>query len=407
MIYQLVKRRVEWKVAAAFAAVCAFVGFLGTGQFALFTVALMYLIALFMNQKRCTLFEAALPLHARDLFCARMLASAALIWLPILSGIVSFTLRGAAGWQHATLFLEIGIILSCGVVTVQSVHITQFDVPGWWKVTVVFWAAIAIAMIYTGARIRSPQIVVTLCVLGSTALMLKTWGAIPETFQLAPERAVSEGFQNWRIPLPTVWAPVLRGVFSNPGPALFIFALIQDPSRDPILTGFIAGCLALVSIGDLQKAQWLLALPVSRWKLFIARLFPTAFCLSAAFLFSDFDQQPSRLQLIMVLTAAMMALLGTLAGTVLFVPRFRLPLRYSIAPFLIYGFLLLIDLYLQHWYGSRRGPNLFVAWLSRILSANPLLFLSIASALIAALCWLAYAGFRQMEAGPRRKQRTA
>src|SRR5262245_11384190 len=120
MIYELVKRGVEWKIAVGFAAACALVAFLGTGQVALFLATLFCLILLFMNQKRCTLFEAALPLSARDLFCARMVSSAALIWLPILSGIVSFTLRGAARWQDATLFVEIGIIVSFGVVVVQS-----------------------------------------------------------------------------------------------------------------------------------------------------------------------------------------------------------------------------------------------------------------------------------------------
>jgi hypothetical protein len=350
MIYELVKRRVEWKIAAGFAAACTLVGLLGAGQSVLFVVACFYLIALFRNQKRCTLFEAALPLPARDLFCARMVSSAALIWLPILSGIVGFTLRGAAGWREATLFLEIGVILSFGVVALQFVDITQFDVPGWWKAAAALGAATAViyttAAIYTHSRVELPEIVVTICVLGGALLLLKTWGAIPETFQVAPERAASAGLQNRRIPLPTVWAPVLRRIDSN-FLAFFFLVLMQDPSRDPILTGFFTGCVAVVSIVDMQKAEWLQALPVSRWKLFIATVFPAALCLFAAFVLSDFYRQPSRLQLIIVLAAAAMTLLGMLIGAVLFVPRSRLARRYVIVPVLIYGYLLLIDRYLQ------------------------------------------------------------
>ena len=221
---------------------------------------------------------------------------------------------------------------------------------------------------------------------------------------MAPESAASGGLKNRRIPLPTVWAPVLRAVFSNQGPALFIWVLIVDLSGDPILTGFIAGCLAVVSIMNMQMTEWLQALPVSRWRLFIATVFPAALSLSAAFVLSDFYRQPSRLQLIIVLAAAAMVLLGALVGTVLFVPRFRLALRYSIVPALMYGFLLLIDRYLEWMYGSRRSPNLFVTSLSRVLPANPLLLLSVAVAVIAGLCWLVYAGFGEMEAVRRRKQ---
>src|SRR5262249_32492666 len=132
------------------------------------------------------------------------------------------------------------------------------------------------AAIYTHSRVELPEIVVTICVLVGAALLLKTWGAIPETFQLAPERAASGGLKNRRIPLPTVWAPVLRAVFSNQGPALFIWVLILDLSGDPILTGFIAGCLAVVSIMNMQMTEWLQPLPVSRWRLFIATVSPAA-----------------------------------------------------------------------------------------------------------------------------------
>ena len=92
MIYQLVKRDISWKAAGVLACLCPLAALFGLWQpgqpsgFFLFWLFSLVLLTLLPANRRCTSFEAALPIAGWDLYCARLLSNLILIWIPVFGG---------------------------------------------------------------------------------------------------------------------------------------------------------------------------------------------------------------------------------------------------------------------------------------------------------------------------------
>ncbi len=89
MIYRLVKRDIAWKASGVLACICPLAALVGLWQpgrpsgFFLFWLFSLVLLTLVPANRRCTSFEAALPIAGWDLYCARLLSNLILIWIPV------------------------------------------------------------------------------------------------------------------------------------------------------------------------------------------------------------------------------------------------------------------------------------------------------------------------------------
>lgn len=359
---------------------------------------------------RCTPFEAAMPIHARDIYCARIVSCVATTWLMNLAAIAGI-LASSKDPRIAVLAIEMGAFITLGQISFPAVHAEEAITPRWWRFIAGAALAIAIGPLIKQADGTYFPAALTICLLaacglGSAALFWRTWAALPGSFQIASSEAVSR-VRKRKSPLPSfARLPLLRTLFpvSSVGYffALLIFGLTGTQFFGTFL-GVFFGSLAIWSaISRARRGGWLLSLPVSRRKLFLATLSPLAsFVLGsvAAFIFS---QQTARATVIdsMVVSGAVL-----LAVAVLEIPSFARRL-YGARFFLALAAFLALDYLIWRWFlppSDEHGIGMapIELWLGKILPAHLPLLIATAITAVGALYCLAYAGFRSIE--PKRR----
>jgi hypothetical protein len=404
MIYQLVKRDFSWKLGLGLGVLCA-AGCL----FSYWAVACLWLLLVLGRRlHRCSPYQAPLPIRGRDLFFARLLSDLMLIWLPFLAAVAAILARGEfPGSGIAFSAFTVEAVLTFAVVAVRAVRVEEFSAPGWWLNVVAAIAAVAILLCFEKAA--TPWILL-LCTVGSAALFLKTWAAVPESFQIAPAEPTSRRVQKGASLLPSVvWAPALRTLY----PLVSLFRVILLAVYSLAGNSGLGAWLVVPAFGqDLRPLQWLLSLPISRQRLFLAALLPPLGSFLAARLFYlCYSHQPVRIVFITLMTLAALALLSVLAGEIPYVACLhRIPLAYRVIPsalYLLFFFCWGLGLGCHSFRGLEAMPLRgleampFVIPMEKLLPGNLPMLIVTAVAVVGALYWLAYKCFCQIE--PKRR----
>ncbi len=212
-------------------------------------------------QVRATRFEASLPLEVRELFLGRFLALALSVWLPAASGSLAILALCPGYRDMAVIPVEVAVISTFFLVTLQSLRPTQLASPRWvWGVLYVpFWALSWLAVATGGLEAMA-----LVSGLATAALFVRTWFALPPGFQLAPaarKGAVLTGSGALpavtREPLP--WYAAVRTVFAW---QYFFFLpqfFVGSWTGRWLLTCFFA---AIMWQQSRQRMRWLWNLPV-------------------------------------------------------------------------------------------------------------------------------------------------
>ncbi len=222
--------------------------------------------------QRTTVFEAGLPIPGRQLVAARLLALAALVWVPALLMMgETLVLRG---WRGAIPLLEMTASASLVVLVVQSNRIRQAELPA--------WPGYAAAVCVGVPLILRPQIlahwgaVLGGCVAGCAALLGWLWFAVPDSFQAAPAKGARAGrFAVRRPAWCRVWSPVWW-------PAWRSFVNWRDWGDVmwivwPLTLGMsvVAGAwIVKPAVQSFRRIEWLLTLPISRRRLLLMMVLP-------------------------------------------------------------------------------------------------------------------------------------
>jgi hypothetical protein len=207
-------------------------------------------------QERATLFQAALPVAARQLFLARLLSLLCMVWLPLLAG--AFTISLVRTSEMPAAMLVWAAMFSLPVLILQAARIRETAAPRWLLFAV---AAIGLPACAAAALSIPAGTLLALSGLVFAAIFALAWRAIPPSFQVATldakwVRAASHGrrFQ------PAAWWPMVRSTLT---PLMLIYIpliLLESMTGQWIL----AACFSMVLLGQAhQGTRWLYGLPVS------------------------------------------------------------------------------------------------------------------------------------------------
>jgi hypothetical protein len=242
-----------------------------------------------------------------------------------------------------------------------------------------------------------------ICALACVALFWRTWNATPESFQVAPTEVALQKSRTGKFSLPSPpWTPVLRTLFFSETkifPVLLVVLGFIGVSIGGILFIWISIMSGLSRV--IRNDQWLLSLPISRQKLFLAIVFiPLAFFTLGGIVHVVHSHQTPREGIVDWLAVAAMTLLGVLVIEITFLARRHIRVMYTLLLYLTssFAFMYLVI----HWFLHERGPYASKAlpievWLAKILPAQLPMLIVTALAVVGFLYGIAYAGFRRAE----------
>jgi len=401
MIYQLLKRDyLSWLLVAGLCAAVALGDWLGYVETALFAALA---ILLFLNRgsrgRRCTEFDAALPIRARDLFLARLLSDFALVWLPLLVIIATSPLPSGMTRRDADIFfLEVGAIITFGVALIQSPRILQFAPPRSWQTGVV--AASGLAIIFSDEL--SARSVLLICAVGTCVLLLRIFILAPLSMQAAPENLPAQKDSESNRWLPEIpWLPVLRALFRADFVATFAVLAISGALGWPFLGAAFAMWMFAMELWRLRdRNRWLLSEPVPRSLLFVLIVGGLLLSYMAGTFFQPYIRhQSARTAVIDFLIAGSYFLVPlAILGVCLIRPRARLFWLRLLAALT----LLAAPEFFVRFFWSGRARGLHTApveqMFNSILPRNFSLLIPAVGFTLTVLGWAAYqASFRQMD----------
>jgi hypothetical protein len=271
MILRLIARDPAWKIALVLAVPAWVAPQIPGIDNPLLALSPVVLLGSLVNpQRRATLLEVSLPISARDLFLARLLSMLALVWFPFLTGELAF--YAATRWSVG--LLECAALMTLLILLPLAARVERPACPVW-MVAVVWIDGIAAG--WAGLHFLPPAVFLTLCAVAVTAVFLRTWVAIPPSFQVAPLEAVSQrsGTVKQRATAP-VWRIFARFALPWWYLPLGMAVLVQS---------FLGGwwwfwawiCSTLMYSLTRSRTRWLEALPVPRRALLLVALIPMAF----------------------------------------------------------------------------------------------------------------------------------
>jgi hypothetical protein len=284
MLYQLVKRDPAWKIGVL-SGMVALLPMLAASPSRPLTVLvaitpILCLFAIARPQQRATLFEAALPVPARALFLARFASLAAAVWCPI-------AVYGATGPDWSVSLLEWAALATLLILLPLTARVHEFSCPVW--IVAAVWIT-GIAAGAAGLYFLSPAVFLALCALFGVAVFLKTWFAIPPSFQTAPLEAVAPRSRSLSPGRPApVWWIFARHSF--PWIALFYIPIMLGQSIQGNWAFACCFFIAAYSQGRLSM-RWLESLPVPRRAFLLLALLPAVLpmVIGAAFTGAGRDQ---------------------------------------------------------------------------------------------------------------------
>ena len=269
MIWQLVKRDPGWRNALNCAAVSAVAGPLlpreFIGMFGLL-VAMCWFASL--PHERATLFQAGLPIRARDLVLARILALFSGVWLPVACGAALMLLVGRPADDAATL-VEIGAAFSVLVLAAQSLRVREIAGPMWalCVLMAIAWGAGAL-IAYSVPR----AVVLAVCAVVCPLLFWNIWRQLPAAFEVLPAKLTRQVSSPGNAAAPAlVWLPILRSLFPL-RTVLFLPMFVFMPLSGQWL--YISIFCFMPVLVALSNLPWMLGLPVRREALLAGALLP-------------------------------------------------------------------------------------------------------------------------------------
>jgi hypothetical protein len=312
---------------------------------------------------RNALFEIALPIPARDIFCTRLLANLLSIWPPFFAVIAAIPFsRVEAKRQTIVAVIEALLLITLGMIAIYSVRVQDLQAPKWWKQTIGWTGMIAVSALFVQTDFDPVPMIFTIpaiaiCALACLAVFRRIWNSIPQSFQLAPTEPALQKSRTAKFSLPSLpWMPVIRSLFGaelrNFPTILLVLGVIGIP----------VGGILFIWIYNLHQAP--------------------------------------RDGIIDWFAVTSMSLLGVLTSQIALFARPRIRVMYVL---LLYVTATATFIYLVcHWFLRDRGPYAsrtlpIEVWLSNILPAQLPLLIITALAAIGILYGIAYMGFRHAE----------
>ena len=282
MILRLLKRDPAWKIGVGVASLTVvqllFLSVVPGGPDPhwtrlLFVQASLIIAVFWCPHRRATLFEAALPIEGRQLFLARLLSRLALVWLPVLAGILVIHSAPDTGWPEVLGMLECGILFTLACLLPLSVRVRECAAPAG------LLAALSTGLAAAGAlawHFLPPGPFLSVFALAGALILLRTWFAIPASFQVAPMQEVGSipSPRSTRDARPLAWWPIVRS--AGFGMPLFIFPVGVLLGWSGDLSVPFAGIFAIMANIDVrQRTRWLYALPLSFRALALVTVVPS------------------------------------------------------------------------------------------------------------------------------------
>ncbi len=360
------------------------------------------------RQPRCTPLQAALPIRARDIFLSHLLLDLIYCWA------YNFTSVAIATEFHlnpTNFALDVSAITSVGVVAIHSARTRECNVPRLWKWIIglgtLAMLAVALGTHYKPQPAVPPVYVLPACALAAVALFWIDWVSFPEAFELAPRGPIGPKSDKGRFRLPEfAGLPFLRAFAGKSsisiGCALLVVGLVGS-----VFLGIVCiFCSFFVTLLRLRTTEsWLFLLPVSRQKLFAAMIVPPlGFFALGSFIAICCSSQSPREAILGVAAVAVFSLLALFAAQI---PSLVYRLRVAWVLLLTCTVCFLVCWTVWRWCGPATGlggmrkPPI-VAISENALPNHLLLLMAMGAAGLAALYWLAYAGFRRMQVKPQR-----
>ena len=267
MILRLVKRDPAWQLALPLAVAMTMAAPLfnlgdALDLVLLPTVAIIVCSVRVRPHVHATLFEAALPIAGRDLFLARTLSLLAMVWLPVLCGAAGILLVRGNG-PRALAMLGTGAIVTPVILAQQGIGIRECAGPRWSGfVWVPIWVAGGLAW-----HFLTHWVVLSLSGLVSAAILIRTWFAVPPSYQVAsldvidpiavPESAPAVPMARTAF----TWLPILRSACSGVTAVYFGLMVLQGTFGG----WFYFFCVFVVqgAAKSRQRTRWLSGLPLS------------------------------------------------------------------------------------------------------------------------------------------------
>jgi len=216
--------------------------------------------------RRATVFQAALPIPARDMFAARCAALASLVWLPVLAAAGVALMKNGPEWKTAAqVLLDCGAAATVMTIALLSLRPTEIESPPQLVITLWYLGAGA----FLAAFLALPAApVLAFCAIASIALFVRAWRAMPESFQVAPVEARSPSRRREAESAPAIpWLIMLRSAV--PLRSLLFLPMIFQVMFTHAASWPLVCCFGVFIVSGLAQpnSRWLYTLPIARRKL--------------------------------------------------------------------------------------------------------------------------------------------
>ena len=225
-------------------------------------------------QRRATLWEAALPIPARQLFLARTISRVAMVWIPMaVCGWLTMILKRAE-WSSVWAPVACGAVLTLAILLPQAVRVEELVISAWLASAI--WAALAAAGILAWWLLPA-AVTLAIFALASAGAFVRIWLTLPLSFQTAPLEAASRReIRRSRSAPAFPWSPVVRSyAWSSIG---FLPLAVTLPSAWLFVCTF--GFFALEA--SRPRIRWLDSLPLSHRTRLLINLLPALIMIGGA-----------------------------------------------------------------------------------------------------------------------------
>jgi hypothetical protein len=268
MIWQLVKRDPAWRNALICAAASAVVCPLAPSEFlGMFAVIVAMCWVGSQPNVRATLFQAGLPIRARDLFLARLVALFAGVWLPVATGAAVLLLLGKAAEDLENLSV-IAAGFSVLVLAAQSWRVREIDGSS-------LGSIVSLLLLFPAAlllRSATQPVFLDVCAVLCPLLFWNIWRQLPSAFEALPAKPEGDvSIRSHASAIAFVWSPILRSLFQWRTLAFMLLMVLPLASREWTLWTMFS-LFAVLEV--LPRMDWALTLPVRRASLLAGALLP-------------------------------------------------------------------------------------------------------------------------------------
>jgi hypothetical protein len=224
-------------------------------------------------QRRATLWEAALPIPARQLFLARALSRMAMVWIPMMAcGWLTMMLTRAE-WSSVGATVACGAGLTLAILLPQAVRVRELVIP--WGLVAVILTAVTAAGIFAWWLLPT-AVTLAIFALASAGAFVRIWLTLPLSFQTAPlEAASGREIRRGRSGPALPWWPVVR---SFPWTSFGFLPIVM------MLPGNWFGCYfgIFAMEGSRPRTRWLDSLPLSHRTRLLINLLPALVLIGGA-----------------------------------------------------------------------------------------------------------------------------